>query len=209
MNKRITLLITLISLSFASEITDYQFWHSEKLSTTLGEQSKITLDIDSRFRDHGSEQYYFHGDLRYHYKVRKGFDLAISFREIYSNKNGLWVNEHRPNGEFKLSHTFGKHKFSWRNRFEYRIFADDTATRNRALFTVSHPLTKLPKASFYIADEIFYDFTSSKLNANRLYLGLNFGKIAFIKVSAYSMWQSSLKNEEWSVFQVSGIKLSF
>ncbi len=195
------------SLMLASGMTDYQIWHAEKVSKALSDGNTISLDVDSRFRNNGSEQYYFHGDLKYYFTILNGVKIGVSFREIFSLKSQGWVREHRPNVEFSLKRKAGNTTASLRNRFEYRIFSDKTAYRNRTLITQTIPL--FAPYSLYVADELFYDITNDEFNTNRIYLGLNLGRWQGAKIGLYSMWQSNLNGDTWTTFQVSGLKIGF
>ncbi len=208
MNKRL-LPIALLTIGFGSEISDYQFWHSEKLTRKLGETSSLSLEQDYRMRDNASELYYFHGDLKYNKTLWEGLDVAISFREIYGNKNDVWSKEHRPNAEVKISYPLGSQTASVRNRLEYRIRGDEGSFRNRTLFTVSKPVSLLGGRSVFLQNEYFYDFEKSEMNAVRLFSGVKLGEYFGAKISVYSMWQWSLSDGDWSIFQVSGLKFGF
>ncbi|MFQ6604013.1 MAG: DUF2490 domain-containing protein [Fidelibacterota bacterium] len=209
MHKPFILLSLLSTLLLASSMTDYQFWHTETMVKSLANDRTISLDVDSRFREHGSQQYYFHSDLRYRFPLSSGLTAGVSFREIFSLKPEGWVREHRPNVEFIFKRKTGNVTSSLRNRLEYRIFTDQTAFRNRTLLTQQFPLPFSSRFSFYIADEIFYDFSIDDFNTNRIYLGIKPGMIRGMKISLYTMWQSTLRGDAWTTFQVSGLKIGF
>lgn len=207
MNK---LLLTLLSLSVFSfgQIADNQIWHAEKLSKSVSERSTITLEQDLRSKNNGADLYYFHGDIGYHYAVNPTLSLALSFREVFENKNDVWTKEHRPHAQFSLARKIANQKVSIRNRIEYRILDGGNEFRNRSLATVTHPLNILGKSSVYTSDEVFFEFADSEVNRNRFYLGFNLGNFPVGKLGFYTMWQTSLKNENWTTIQVTGLKWS-
>jgi hypothetical protein len=165
MKQNLTLLFVFLlnTLLFADNPAEIHLWHAEKFNRKISDKLSIALEQDFRSE---SGLYYVHSDFGFKYKIGSRWAFNMNFREVFENKEGVWVSEHRPHGTVSTKISFGVLAVSARSRLEYRIKQDkDPVFRNRDMVTIKfgQGFTAL-KIIPYIADEIFYDLENKKLN---------------------------------------------
>ncbi|MBC8344829.1 MAG: DUF2490 domain-containing protein [Candidatus Marinimicrobia bacterium] len=199
---------SLSALLFAGSSGEIHLWHAEKFNRTLSDKWALALEQDFRSL---SGLYYVHSDLGLKYKLSPKWALNINFREVFENKDGIWVSEHRPHGTISTKIKIGALNVSARSRIEYRLKQDkDPAFRNRDMVSIGFgkgitPLKLIP----YIADEVFYDFEKKELNRNRAYVGFSIKSIPTFSPTVYLMQQAGLKDGKWKSIYILGFKFSF
>lgn len=207
---RYPLFIILFSATLLSafEQGDQQFWHAEKLALTLNEKHRLTLEQDFRSGNQDADLYYVHSDFGIQHKMSPVLAWSLHFREVFVDGSEGWFPEHRPYGQFVVKLPFGPFSTSTRARFEYRILPDERKVRNRDMITIKLRRSYTPlKLVPYMADEIFYSLKDQKLNRNRFYIGFAVKKFSRGTPVFYYMYQSSLKNGQWTGINVWGIKI--
>ena len=165
MKYNLALIFLLNTLLLADNPAGIHLWHAEKFNRKISDKLSIALEQDLRSE---SSLYYVHSDFGFKYKIGTRWAFNINFREVFENKEGVWVSEHRPHGTVSTNRNFGALNVSARSRIEYRIKQDkDPVFRNRDMVTIKfgQGFTAL-KIIPYIADEIFYDLENKKLNRN-------------------------------------------
>ena len=194
---------------FAFNDGGWQYWNTESIEGKVVNVGKDWLDSISaaaeaefRWGDNASKLYYYHGDLgiTLNKLFADWFSLGLNYRQVYEIKNDNWTTEYRPhlNGTIKIK--CQGWELSNRSRIEYRDTGSYNDWRFRNKITLKFPW-KFTQWEIcpYIADEIFYDFHVDELNRNRLYSGLNIGKLFLldhIKGDIFFLWQST-KKPDW------------
>ena len=208
MKYNLALIFLLNTLLLADNPAGIHLWHAEKFNRKISDKLSIALEQDLRSE---SSLYYVHSDFGFKYKIGTRWAFNINFREVFENKKGVWVSEHRPHGTVSTNRNFGALNVSARSRIEYRIKQDkDPVFRNRDMVTIKfgQGFTAL-KIIPYIADEIFYDFENKKLNRNRAYVGITIKSVPYLSPTVYLMNQSDFKENKWNSFLILGFKFNF
>ncbi|MDG2398672.1 MAG: DUF2490 domain-containing protein [Candidatus Marinimicrobia bacterium] len=208
MKYNLALIFLLNTLLLADNPAGIHLWHAEKFNRKISDKLSIALEQDLRSE---SSLYYVHSDFGFKYKIGTRWAFNINFREVFENKKGVWVSEHRPHGTVSTNRNFGALNVSARSRIEYRIKQDkDPVFRNRDMVTIKfgQGFTAL-KIIPYIADEIFYDFENKKLNRNRAYVGITIKSVPYLSPTIYLMNQSDFKENRWNSFLILGFKFNF
>ena len=208
MKYNLALIFLLNTLLLADNPAGIHLWHAEKFNRKISDKLSIALEQDLRSE---SSLYYVHSDFGFKYKIGTRWAFNINFREVFENKKGVWVSEHRPHGTVSTNRNFGALNVSARSRIEYRIKQDkDPVFRNRDMVTIKfgQGFTAL-KIIPYIADEIFYDFENKKLNRNRAYVGITIKSVPYLSPTVYLMNQSDFKENRWNSFLILGFKFNF
>lgn len=208
MKYNLALIFLLNTLLLADNPAGIHLWHAEKFNRKISDKLSIALEQDLRSE---SSLYYVHSDFGFKYKIGTRWAFNINFREVFENKEGVWVSEHRPHGTVSTNRNFGALNVSARSRIEYRIKQDkDPVFRNRDMVTIKfgQGFTAL-KIIPYIADEIFYDLENKKLNRNRAYVGITIKSVPYLSPTVYLMNQSDFKENRWNSFLILGFKFNF
>ena len=208
MKYNLALIFLLNTLLLADNPAGIHLWHAEKFNRKISDKLSIALEQDLRSE---SSLYYVHSDFGFKYKIGTRWAFNINFREVFENKKGVWVSEHRPHGTVSTNRNFGALNVSARSRIEYRIKQDkDPVFRNRDMVTIKfgQGFTAL-KIIPYIADEIFYDLENKKLNRNRAYVGITIKSVPYLSPTVYLMNQSDFKENKWNSFLILGFKFNF
>jgi len=208
MKYNLALIFLLNTLLLADNPAGIHLWHAEKFNRKISDKVSIALEQDLRSE---SSLYYVHSDFGFKYKIGTRWAFNINFREVFENKKGVWVSEHRPHGTVSTNRNFGALNVSARSRIEYRIKQDkDPVFRNRDMVTIKfgQGFTAL-KIIPYIADEIFYDLENKKLNRNRAYVGITIKSVPYLSPTVYLMNQSDFKENRWNSFLILGFKFNF
>jgi|TARA_B110000196_G_scaffold35149_1_gene26477 hypothetical protein len=210
MKQNLTLLFVFLlnTLLFADNPAEIHLWHAEKFNRKISDKLSIALEQDFRSE---SSLYYVHSDFGFKYKIGSRWAFNINFREVFENKEGVWVSEHRPHGTVSTEVSLGALAVSARSRLEYRIKQDkDPVFRNRDMVTIKfgQGFTAL-KIIPYIADEIFYDFQKKEINRNRAYIGFSVKSIQSFSPTIYLMQQSNYKEDQWDSILILGFKFNF
>ncbi|MDP6339259.1 MAG: DUF2490 domain-containing protein [Candidatus Marinimicrobia bacterium] len=207
MTQKLVLFFIFQSL-FAGSSGKIHLWHAEKFNRILSDKLAMTLEQDFRSE---SSLYYVHSDIGFKYKISPNFALNINFREVFEQKDGVWISEQRPHGTISTKFKLGAFNLSARSRIEYRIKQDkDPVYRNRDMITIKsqREFTSL-KLVPYIADEIFYDFEKKEINRNRAYIGFSVKSIQSFNPTIYLMQQSNYKEDQWDSILILGFKFNF
>ncbi|NOZ03018.1 MAG: DUF2490 domain-containing protein, partial [FCB group bacterium] len=136
MKARFLLLGFFLSVGFAGEKVDNQFWHVEKISKPINDQLTFILHQDLRSENNAQDLYYVHSDAGFSFKAKSNLAVGLYFREVFTKKNSTWSSEHRPYGQVVGKAKISNLSVSGRARMEYRITSDKKKFRNRDMVTV-------------------------------------------------------------------------
>lgn len=188
--------------------SDFQLWTELKYAHPFG-HSPWTLywATENRFADNASNYYTFNTTLGFDYRIFKWFRTGLFYR---FEKNDGKPRENRVFPQLDFVGRLGPVEGSNRQRFEIRIFPDDTRFRYRSRFKVAFPIkTKPVSFSPYISEEIFVEPSNGGFNQNRFAAGNAFGflegKIVF---DLYYMLRMDQADPSWDKKHILGTSLA-
>ncbi len=155
---------------------DFQSWNDVQLTAPVTEQVEFFLSGTLRFGKNLTR--YNEGRLGggFVFKPRKDLSFSASYANITArNSSGVFKRENRlvfygryrfPTKGFGLSH---------RSQYEYRMRSPKNSWRYRPSLTFEKeiPDDLIPKAKFFVTEEIFYDSARGKFSRNRFSIGIN------------------------------------
>lgn len=195
---------------------DFQTWHGAEVVKRLGSQWEVAWLPEIRIRNDASRLFYHEYRQGVRWKPSKYLQLGLNYLFVRNESSGKPREEHT--GEFDVTPktSVGSWDFSARGRVAFRTIqgnAGEEEWQVRVMPKIAYR-TAIGgrKITPYLADDLFYDYTRTAWNQNRLYLGVSvpLGKAAGteIGVDAYYMLQSQLgsKRRDWSSNHVVGTK---
>ena len=171
---------------------------------------KVSVIFDEEFR-RGDDQneYYFHSEIGVRYEIFEWFDVDAFYRFIGDKGDGSWAFEFRPRTDATFKYFWKHFGISDRNRFEYRLFSDDTSYgryRNMLKFLFPFKAWNYPFKP-YVADEISIDLTEGRFERNRIYGGFDFMFSKYVGMDIYYFWQYEELYPGTQKTHVGGVKL--
>lgn len=167
--------------------SDGQSWNDVQLTVPMTKQFDFFLQGTGYFGNNATELSDRRIAVGFVYKPAKSFSVTPFYWNINArNSAGKFLTEHQLNlrGNYRFPFVYKGFGLSHRSQYEYRIRQPQNSWRYRAMLTVDKNIPKrfIPKAKFFVADEIFYDSIIKKFNRNRLMIGIS--KTLTKKVSA-------------------------
>ncbi len=172
---------------------DIQSWNDVQLIVPMAKKVDFLTQITGRFGNNVSQfvdgRYLFGFTL----KPTKSFSVTPFYWYISArNIRGEFREEHDLNLRGVYRFPFKKFGLSHRSQYEYRIRHPQDSWRYRAMLTVDKDIPKniIPKAKFFVADEVFYDSLIKKFNRNRFSIGITKTLTKKASVDIYYMRQN-------------------
>lgn len=189
---------------------DFEIWTELKYSHPFG-KSPWTLHwaTENRWGNDVSDYITFNTTLGFDYKFKKWLKAGFFYRfeKVISSPP-----ENRIFPQVELSHRMGPFDLSTRQRFEVRIFPDETRFRYRPRFKIALPIKGKPVAyAPFVSDEFMVE-SGRGLNQNRMAFGNSFifqdGHISFDLY--YMLRRDKAKDtSEWTNRHILGTSLAF
>ncbi|MFO1463467.1 MAG: DUF2490 domain-containing protein [bacterium] len=211
------LILLLTAAGLSAKENDFQLWTELKVSHTFG-TSPWTLHwaTENRFDQNVSNYLTFNTTLGFDYKILKWLKGGFFYR--FEKTDGK-PRENRIFPQFDLAHVFGITELSTRQRFEVRIFPNDTRFRYRSRFRFAWPIKTEP-VSFkpFVSDELFFEPGHGGFDQNRFQVGNDFGflkdKITFtlyymLKSTEAAGTAGTPGGTNWTQAHVLGTSLGF
>ena len=172
----VCLLLASAGGGYAEDKTDTKLWLAQKFSLALSSRFKARLDLNERFYSDASRWEEFYVDAALDYSPAAFLTLSPVYRQGRAKLNSAEeAREDRFHFNLDVKPRAGGLAFSFRSRYEYRIFADKIKHRFTERVKVSRPLPAagwLRGASVYVSDELYYDIDLARANNNEVRLGL-------------------------------------
>lgn len=172
---------------------DVQSWNDVQLTVPMTKKVDFLTQITGRFGSNITQL----TDARYLFGFVLKPNKAISITPFYwyisaRNARGDFRDEHDLNLRAVYRFPFKKFGLSHRSQYEYRIRRPQDSWRYRAMLTVDKDIPKdiIPKAKFFVADEVFYDSLIEKFNRNRFSIGITKTLTKKASVDIYYMRQN-------------------
>ncbi len=155
---------------------DLQSWNDVQFTIPLNERVDLLLQTTFRFGQNITKLTEARGGGGLSFKLTKALSVSPTYLYIESrNTAGLFRTEHRYSirSTYKFpTKTFG---LSHRSIYEYRVRSSGNTWRYRPSLTFEKTLPEklIPKAKFFITEELFYVSTTRKFSRNRFSLGVS------------------------------------
>lgn len=155
---------------------DLQSWNDIQLSIPVHKKVDLLVQTTFRFGSNMSKLSEARGGGGVSVKLNKAFSISPTYLYIESrNTAGAFLTEHRyslrgtykfPTKKFGLSH---------RSTYDYRVRSSGNSWRYRPSLTFEKALPEkfIPKAKFFVTEELFYVSTTKKFSRNRFSIGIS------------------------------------
>jgi hypothetical protein len=203
------LVVVVIAVATPARGGDWEVWSGTAVSGAIDENTSFKCGTSFRRDDDGDRLYFSLVEFGFDRKVANFLTLGAYYAHVNQGQGSSWGVEYRPHVNATLKWTLGPLNLSDRNRLEFRTIQCETNTRYRNRLMVSLNALRSAPASPYVAVEPFYDFKAEEMNKNRTYAGaiVKFG--GGLGADLYYMYESRLKNDEWTGVPVAGATLTY
>ncbi len=186
------------SLLFADAQTvtddeDIQSWNDLQLTVPMSKKFDFYTTVTMRFGKNVTRL----NDGRYAfgfiYKPNKSWTIQPFYWFInVRNSRGQFRHEDRLNLRVGYRFPFKKFGLSHRSTFEYRLRSPENSFRYRPSLTFDRDIPKkiIPKAKFYVTEEVFYDSLLNKFSRNRFTVGITKTLTPKLSLELYYMRQN-------------------
>ncbi len=192
-----TILICFAALFADSQTTtddeDVQSWNDVQLTVPINERFDFYTSFTARFGKNISRL----NEARYAAGIVYHPNKAWSFQPFYwfidaRNSRSQFRREHRYSLRVSYHLPFKKISLTHRSLFEYRRREPQNSFRYRPsiMFDKDIPKNIIPKAKFFISEEVFYDSILNKFSRNRTSIGIMKTLTKKLSVDIYYMRQN-------------------
>ena len=170
---------SLVIFANAQTITDdedFQSWNDVQLTVPMTEQFDFYTSVTMRFGKNVSRLNDGRFAIGFVWKPTKSFSVQPFYWYIRArNSRSQFRIEHRLNLRATYRFPFKKFGLIHRSTFEYRMRSSGNTWRYRPALTFEKDIPKkfIPKAKFFVTEEVFYDSGLNKFSRNRLTIGIN------------------------------------
>ena len=172
---------------------DIQSWNDVQLTIPISKQFDFYTALTLRFGKNVTRL----NDGRYAVGIVYKPSKSWSFQPFYwfidaRNSRSQFKAEHRLNLRVGYRFPFKRFGLSHRSAFEYRRRQPQNSFRYRPSLTFDKDIPKsiVPKAKFFISDEIFYDSILNKFSRNRFSIGITKTITKKLSLDLYYMRQN-------------------
>lgn len=159
----------------AQDDEDVQSWNDLQLTVPIEKKVDFVTKLTLRFGKNVSRLTEQHFNIGFAWKPTHALTILPYYRYIYArNSAGQFRVENRPS--IAVSYKFPTKSFglTHRSTFERRLREPRNTWRYRAMLTVDKdiPASLIPKAKWFVADEVFYDSATGRFSRNRFSIGI-------------------------------------
>ena len=155
---------------------DFQSWNDVQITVPMSKK----FDLYTAFTARVGRNVTRINDVRFAVGFVFKPTKSLSFQPFYwridaRNTNSRFRPEHRLNFRINYRFPFKKFGLSHRSGFEYRLRRPRNSFRYRPSLTFEKAIPKniIPKATFYMTEEVFYDSILKRFSRNRFTAGIN------------------------------------
>lgn len=172
---------------------DFQSWNDVQLTVPLSKKFDFYTAVTMRFGKNVKGLNDGRFAIGFVWKPTKSFSVQPFYWHIRArNSRSQFRTEHRLN--LRLTYKFSIKSFglSHRSWFEYRLRSTGNTWRYRPSLTFEKDIPKkfIPKAKFFVTEEVFYDSGLNKFSRNRFTVGINKTLNKNLSVDVYYMRQN-------------------
>lgn len=173
------ILIVVCTIFAAAQATvdrdDNESWNDVQLTVPINEQFDFFTMATFRFGKNFTRLQDRRVQFGITYKPNKSWSFSPFYWNVVArNSRGLFKQEHRLNFRVVYRFPFKKFGLSHRSIYEYRFRKPLNSWRYRPSLTFDKDIPEkfIPKAKFYVTEEIFYDSILDKFSRNRFTVGV-------------------------------------
>ena len=163
------ILFFLILYSNSALAADWEYWSNYPISVKLTDKIDFRFIQQFRLNDHFGRFYLYKNYIGPAFKLNEHLKISPLYEYKISRNTGGWKPDNIGNldADLKLFDSL----LSCRFRLEYSFTNSQCVSRNK--FKLSKKIPKIGGLSFFVWDEIFYNFKVHKLNENRSSVGFS------------------------------------
>ena len=172
---------------------DFQSWNEVQITAPMTKKVDFYTAVTMRFGKNVSRV----NDSRFAIGFIFKPTISLSIQPFYlyidaRNTNSQFRKEHRLNLRTTYRFPFKKFGLSHRSWFEYRLRRPRNSWRYRPSLTFEKALPKniIPKATFFLTEEVFYDSLLKRFSRNRFSAGINKTLNKNLSLDVYYMRQN-------------------
>jgi len=159
--------------------SDWELWNKYTITKNLTEKVDFKVEPELRFKSEFGHFYFEQTYVGPVFKITKWLKISFlyDYKESEQKKKkketkDIWKHEDMGifDVELKLPFLLSSN-FNYRSRTEYNFTKNGWVQRNN--FKVSKECKKIKGLSFFVGDEIFYNFVSDTLDENRTFVGFS------------------------------------
>ena len=176
-----------------TDIDDFQSWNDVQLTVPMNENFDFFTQFTARFGKNVSRLNEGRFAVGFVWKPTKSLSISPFYWHIRArNSNSRFRIEHRLNLRATYRFPFKKFGLSHRSTFEYRMRSPRNTWRYRPSLTFEKDIPEriIPKAKFYLTEEVFYDSRLNKFSRNSFTVGINKTINKNLSVDVYYMRQN-------------------
>jgi len=172
---------------------DAQSWNDLQLTVPITKQFDFYTALTARFGKNLTQVSDQRFAVGFVYKPHKNWSLMPFYWNLGArNSRNHFRGEHRLNLRVGYRLPFKKLVLSHRSTFEYRFRQPANSWRYRPSLTFEKDIAQkiIPKARFYVTEEVFYDSLLKKFSRNRLTVGITKTLTEQLSLDIYFMRQN-------------------
>ncbi len=153
---------------------DVQSWNDVQLTVPIAKKVDFWTSITMRFGKDVSRLNDARFGIGFIYKPHKQFSFQPYYVSVKArDSRGRFREEHRLS--FRATYKFPIKKFGLihKSLYEYRIRSTGNLWQYRPALTFEKEIKFIPKAKFYVTEEVFYFSNLKKFSRNRFSVGIN------------------------------------
>jgi hypothetical protein len=183
------------------------FWNSTAISYPINDKYELSFGNKDHYSNQINRLDYIHFELIGYRKVTNVFSLGLGVRQTESYKSDKW----NPGQTYMFYGVLLFNPLDIKIKFANRLTAkvSKTAETQYGLDNISNidfftkAKWKFPKP--YLADEIFSNFNTERVQTVRIYSGFHVFKKEHWGVDLYYCYQQTRSTAEWKYYNVLGI----
>lgn len=155
---------------------DFQQWNDIQISIGLNKKVDLLLHTTLKFGQNITRIIEARGGVGIAYKPNRSFSMSPAYVYIESrNSAGRFLTEHRYSLRGTYKFPLKSFSLSHRSQYEYRVRGSGNSWRYRPSLTFEKALPEkfIPKAKFFVTEELFYVSTTKKFSRNRFSIGFS------------------------------------
>ena len=206
-------LLLICSLFFHKAMSqDWQLWTDQKISARVHDNVTLTVKEEFHFDNNITRMNVHFSDFNITYAWTDWFKTSIRYRQLAHNTigNNKWIQEYRPHFNAIFAWETKNFSFSNRHRLEFNHYSAirPNSIRYRNIFGVTPDFSFSPLNIYpQIKDELWYNFHTSEIQFNHLYLGMSMHPNDLFYVQAYYIFATIHSSPELDSFNVMKITM--
>ena len=187
------------------------FWNVTNVNYTINEKTYLFLNTKEHFSNQTDRIDFFHLELTAYRKLTPKFSMGLGYRQTESYKLSNWYAGHNYLLYGMCIFSPANLKIKFANRVVYKSFKNADSQIGLDNMTnvdfFARSTSKIPKP--YVADELFSELKSFKLQNVRFYGGLHLLKAEHLSVDVFYCYWMTCGGIDWKNYDVYGLCTKF